>query len=279
MVNIGEMNTLQVVRKAEFGYYLDAGKRNTNEDILLPKNSALNKEINIGDEIEVFIYRDSKDRIIATLKQPIAMVGEIALLKIVDRTMIGAFADIGLERDVLIPFKEQEDELIVGKSYLVYLYLDKTERIAGTTRIDRFLEYSEDYKVGDFVKGIVYGFQTNGSLMVAVEGKYKGVVLSNEVFNEFKLGEEIELRVKKYYDDDKIGLTPRQGKLFERDNLEEKILEYLKEHNGQMPFNDKSSPDEIKKVFASSKNYFKIALGGLMKKKLIQQDEKGTKLL
>ena len=279
MVKIGEMNTLEVVRKADFGYYLSGGTRNTNDDILLPKNSSLNREINVGEQIEVFVYRDSKDRAIATFKTPTAMVGDIAFLKIVDRTMIGAFADIGLERDVLIPFKEQEDELIVGKSYLVYLYLDKTERIAGTTRIDRFLEYSEDYKIGDFVKGIVYGFQTNGSLMIAVEGKYKGVVLNNEVFNDFKLGDEIELRVKKYYDDDKIGLTPRQGKLFERDNLEEKILEYLKENNGQMIFNDKSSPEEIKKVFSTSKNYFKMALGGLMKKKLIDQDEKGTKLL
>lgn len=279
MVNIGEMNTLKVVRKADFGYFLDSGNRNTNEDILLPKNSTLNNEINIDDEIEVFVYRDSKDRIIATLKKPVALVGEIALLKIVDRTMIGAFADIGLERDILIPFKEQEEELVVGRSYLVYLYLDKTERIAGTTRIDRFLEYSEDYKVGDFVKGTVYGFQTNGSLMIAVEGKYKGVVLNTEVFNEFKYGDEIELRVKKYYDDEKIGLTPRQGKLYERDNLEEKIMAYLTEHNGEMPFNDKSSPEDIKNMFATSKNYFKMALGGLMKKKIITQDENGTRLL
>ena len=278
MLNIGEFNSLKIVRKANLGYFLDSETDNTNNDILLPTNSTLGQEFEIGDLVDAFIYRDSKDRIIATLKKPLGQVGDIVLLKVVDKTQIGTFVNIGLERDVLIPFKEQMEELEVGNSYLVYLYLDKTDRIAGTTKIDRFLEVPETFEIGDEVTGIVYGFQTNGSLMVAVEGKYRGVVLKNEYFTEVKFGETLNLRVKKYYEDEKIGLTPRQGKLYERDSLEEKIVNYLTEHGGVMSFNDKSSPEEIYDTFHVSKNNFKNSLGGLMKRNLIVQDEHGTKL-
>ena len=279
MANIGELNSLEIIRKADFGYYLDAKTGSTNDDILLPNNCVGNLELKIGDTVEAYVYRDSKDRIIATLKRPLALVGDIAYLKVVDKTNIGAFVSIGLERDVLIPFKEQSDELIVGKSYMVYLYVDKTDRIAATTQIDRYLvETAEDYALGASVNGTVYGFQTNGSVMVAIDGKYKGVILKNEYFTDIKLGDIIELRVKKYYEDGKLGLTPRQGKLYERDSLEEKIMIYLQVNGGFMTLNDKSSPEDIKKFFGTSKNYFKIALGGLMKKNLITQDETGTKL-
>ncbi len=279
MANIGELNSLEIIRKADFGYYLDAKTGSTNDDILLPNNCVGDLDLKIGDLVEAYVYRDSKDRIIATLKKPLALVGDLAYLKVVDKTNIGAFVSIGLERDVLIPFKEQSDELIVGKSYMVYLYVDKTDRIAATTQIDRYLvETAEDYELGASVNGTVYGFQTNGSVMVAIDGKYKGVILKNEYFTDIKLGDIIELRVKKYYEDGKLGLTPRQGKLYERDSLEEKIMTYLQVNGGFMTLNDKSSPEDIKKFFGTSKNYFKIALGGLMKKNLITQDEKGTKL-
>ncbi|NMM62895.1 DNA-binding protein [Clostridium sp. P21] len=288
MVNIGEFNTLKVVREADFGYYLDAGTGRTSDDILLPTKSALEKELSIGDEVNAFIYRDSKDRIIATLKEPLATVGEIAYLKVVSKTKIGSFIDFGMERDIFVPMKEQLYTLEIGNYYLFYIYLDKTNRIAATTDIDRYLEdldveepdeiVNSKYRVGDEVTGIVYGFQTNGSAMVAIDNVYRGVILRNEYFVDFKEGYELKLRIKKIYEDGKIGLTPRKRAAEERTELQENIVQYLKKHNGSMPFNDKSSPEDIKKVFHESKNYFKNALGGLMKQGIIEQDQEGTRL-
>lgn len=288
MMNIGEFNKLQVVRTAEFGYYLDANTGNTSDDVLLPNKSALGKELSIGDEVNAFIYRDSKDRIIATLKEPLATVGDIAYLKVEGKTNFGSFVNFGLERDILVPFKEQEYPLKEGNKYLFYIYLDKTGRIAATADIDRHLEnldvenleevQENKYRVGDDVTGIVYGFQTNESAMIAVDNNYRGVILHNEYFIELKEGHELKLRIKKIYEDGKLGLTPRKKPVDERLELEEQILEYIKKHDGFMPFNDKSSPEEIKRVFKQSKNYFKNSLGGLMKRGLVVQDEKGTRL-
>lgn len=288
MINIGEFNTLKVSRRTDFGYYLDAGTERMGDDILLPNKSALGRELEDGEEVKAFVYRDSKDRIIATLGEPLAKVGDIAYLKVVGKSRVGAFVSIGLERDVLIPFREQKYDIEVGNRYLFYIYLDKTGRIAATTDIDRYLDTldTEDpeamqknrYRVGDEVTGIVYGFQTNGSAMVAVDKTYKGVILVNEYFSELKEGYELKLRVKKIYDDGRLGLTPRKRPVEERTDLQEQILDYMKKNGGSMPFNDKSSPEDIKRVFHQSKNYFKNALGGLMKRGLVVQDEEGTKL-
>lgn len=278
MIKIGEFNSLKIARKADFGFFLDAGTGKSSDDVLLPNSNTEGRSLDVGDEVDAFIYRDSKDRLIATLKKPLATVNEVAYLKVVSKTPMGAFVDFGLERDVFVPMKEQKYTLEEGSSYLFYLYVDKTGRIAATTEVDRALSSESEYKVGDEVTGIVYGFQTNGSAMVAVEGKYRGVILRNEYFTDMKPGFEIKLRVKRIYEEGKLGLTPRGRAVDERTQLEEEILKYLSKHGGEMPYNDKSSPEEIRKVFNQSKNYFKNALGGLMKKGLITQDEKGTKL-
>lgn len=278
MINIGDFNKLKVVRKADFGYYLDAGTGRTGDDILLPNKSALGNELNIDDEVEAFIYRDSKDRLIATLKKPLATAGDLAYLKVVSTTKIGSFVDFGLERDILVPFKEKLYGLLNNKSYLFYIYLDKTGRIAATTDIDRYLEDTDKYSVGDSVTGTVYGFQTNKSVMVAVDNMYKGVILKNEYYSDIQHGDVLDLTVIKIYEDGKLGLTPRKAGKIQRTELQDTILEYLKDHDGFMPFNDKSSPDEIYDTFHVSKNNFKNSLGGLMKRNLIAQDEKGTKL-
>jgi predicted RNA-binding protein (virulence factor B family) len=278
LINIGDYNKLKIVRRPDFGYYLDGGTGNTNDDILLPNKNALGKELNTGDEVEAFIYRDSSDRLVATLKRPLAKVGEIAYLQVVSTTPIGSFINFGLEKDILVPFKEKLYPLENSKSYLFYIYLDKTGRIAATTNIDNFLSTESQYKVGDPVKGTVYGFQTNNSAMVAVDNLYRGVILSNEYFTRLVHGETLELTVNKLYEDGKLGLTPRKSAKIEVTALQETILEYLKSHDGFMTFNDKSSPEEIYNVFHASKNHFKNALGGLMKKGLITQDKTGTKL-
>jgi uncharacterized protein len=278
LINIGSYNKLKILRQTDFGYFLGAGTEKISDDILLPNNSTLGAEISIGDEIEVFVYRDTKDRPVATLKKPLAKVGDIAYLKVVSSTGIGSFIDFGLEKDILVPQKEKLYGLEDNKFYLFYIYLDKTGRIAATTNIDRYLDENDIYKLGDTVKGTVYDFQTNNSAIVAVDSKYRGVILHNEYFTELHHGDVLDLTINKIYEDGKLGLTPRKSAKTEVSSLQENILEYLKANNGFMTFNDKSSPEEIYKVFHISKNYFKQALGGLMKKGLIIQDATGTKL-
>lgn len=279
MIKIGEINKLKVVRIAEFGYYLDGKTDNSSDDILLPIKSALGNELQVEDEVEAFIYRDSKDRIIATMKNPLAQIGEIAYLEVVDNSKVGAFISIGLERDVLVPFKEIKYKLEVGKKYLFYLYLDKTNRLAATTNIDKYLHDTNSYNIGEEVEGTIYGFQTNETAMIALENIYRGVILKNEYYNDLKAGETIKVRVKRYYEEGQVGVTSRKSRLVEKEDLETVILDYLKKNHGAMKLNDKSSPEDIKNTFNTSKNAFKRALGGLMKRNLIIQDESGTKLI
>lgn len=278
MIKIGDLNNLKVVRRAEFGYYLDAETGNTSDDVLLPMKSTLGRALNIDDEVEAFIYRDTSDRLISTLKKPLAKVGDLAYLKVVDITEIGSFVEIGLERDILVPFKEENYKLETGRKYLFYIYLDKTGRLAATTFIDRYLYDTDSYDIDDEVEGTVYGIQTNGTVMIAIDDIYRAVILRNENYNSITPGDRLKVRVKKYYEDGKMDVTTRKPRLEERDEVEEQILEYLKTCSGSMPYNDKSSPDDIKKVFKTSKNAFKRALGGLMKSDLITQNEEGTKL-
>lgn len=278
MIKIGEFNTLKVKRKTEFGYFLDGQTQNTTDDILLHNRFAGNKKIEIGEEVTVFIYKDSEGRPTATLNLPYAKVGEIALLKVVENTEIGSFIDLGLPKDILVPFKEKKFDLIVGQKYLFYIYLDKSGRLAATTNIDLYLTTDHEYNIGDNINGIVYGFQTNNSAMVCIDNKYAGVILHNEYFEELNIGDELNLNVIKIYEDGKLGLSPRQGRKEELDTLEAKIMNFLEGSDGHMRFNDKSSPDEISTVFNSSKKNFKRALGVLMKKGLITQDENGTHL-
>lgn len=278
MIKIGDYNRLKIARKTDFGYFLDAGGKRTSDDVLLPIKSTISSELNIGDEVEVFIYRDSKDRPIATMKKPLAKVGDLAYLKVVSTTKIGSFVDFGLERDILVPFKEKLYPLEEGKSYLFYIYLDKTERIAATTDIDRYLDTTDHYKLQDHVTGTVYGFQTNKSALVAVDNLYKGVILNKDYDTNLQHGDILDLTVIKLYEDGRLGLTPRKAPKERRLEMQDILLAYLNSHDGFMPFNDKSSPEDIQRVFHTSKNNFKRALGGLMKNGLVIQDEEGTRL-
>ncbi|MBK1813694.1 DNA-binding protein [Clostridium sp. YIM B02505] len=275
MIKLGDFNNLEVVRESSVGYYLSG----TDDGILLPYGNTLDRKLAVGEEVHAFIYRDSKDRLIATLKTPLATIHTVAYLEVKSITELGAFIDFGLERDIFVPIREQKFKLEIGKKYLFYIYEDKTKRLAATTDIDRALDIWEDVTLGEETTGIVYGYQTNGSLMVAVNGLCRGVILNNEYFSDVRPGDEIKARVKKIYEDGKVGLTPRRQKLEERSVLQEKILQYLKDNGGAMKYNDKSSPDVIKEVFNSSKNYFKMALGGLMREGIISQDVNGTKLI
>ena len=278
MMIVGEYNQLKVSKKVEFGYYLED---NFGDEVLLPNSAAKGHEIKEGDKLEVFIYRDSKDRLISTLKKPLLTVGKIGYLEVVSQNNIGAFVNIGLERDLFVPLREQAIKLKEGKKYLFYMYVDKTDRLAGTTRIDSYLDIAEvgTYKSSDEVSAIVYDTCENGTLNVMIDNEYRGLILANEHFEYIHPGEEIQARVKIIYEDGTLGVTTRKKRLDEREILTEKILKCLKENGGFMPFNDKSSSEDIKKEFNTSKNYFKMTLGGLMKQKLITQDKEGTRLL
>ena len=277
MIKLGEYNKLKVKRKADFGYFLDAGTNSTSDDVLLHKRLIGKNEIEVGDEVEVFIYKDSEGRPAATMNYPKAKVGDIAYLKVVAHTKIGSFIDIGLPKDILVPFKAQKYEMTKGNRYLFYIYIDKTDRLAATTDIYPYLSVEAPYKVGDTVEGVVYGFQTNNSASICVDNKYDAVILSNEYFIDLNLGDKLEnLKVIKIYEDGRLGLTPRGERKDELNMLEKLILSYLEGNDGFMRFNDKSTPEEISTVFNSSKKNFKRSLGVLMKKGLITQNEEGT---
>lgn len=278
MISVGQYSKLKVSKTVDFGYYLED---NFGDEVLLPNSAAKGHEIKEGDQLEVFIYRDSKDRMISTLKKPLLTVGEIGYLEVVSQNNIGAFVNFGLERDLFVPLKEQSYKLKEGKKYLFYMYVDKTDRLAATTRIHSYLEMAEEgkYKVSDEVNAIVYEINENATLNVAIDGEYRGLILANEHFEYIYPGQEIKGRVKRIYEDGTIGVTTRKKRLEARSELSETVLKYLKENGGFMPYNDKSSPEDIKREFNTSKNYFKMTLGGLMREKLITQDKEGTRLL
>jgi predicted RNA-binding protein (virulence factor B family) len=278
LIKIGDFNKLEVKRKTDFGYFLDAQTGNTKDDVLLHNRLLDKNKIEVGDTVDAFIYKDSEGRPSATLVAPKAKIEEVAYLKVVAHTQIGSFIDIGLQKDILVPFKAKTYELEKGCRYLFYIYLDKTGRLAATTDIDAHLTTDHSYNIGDNVTGIVYGFQTNNSAMICIDNKYAGVILHNEYFTELKIGDELNLNVIKIYEDGKLGLSPRQGRKEELDSIESSIMSYLEGADGNMRFNDKTSPEEISTVFNTSKKNFKRALGVLMKKGLITQDENGTSL-
>lgn len=275
MIHLGEYNNLKVDRETDFGFYLEDEDKNA---VLLPKALLNGQTVEVGQKIEAFVYNDSKDRPVATLKKPLIEVGKIAYLKIVENSNFGAFADMGLERDILVPLKEQKFKLVTGKSYLLYAYVDKTGRLAATTYIDSYIEVGEGYTVDQEVEVITYGKGGDKTIRVAIDGKYQAIILGNEHYNDIYPGDKLTVRVKRIYDDGVVGVTPRKKRLDEREVLKEKIMDYLKQNGGCMPYNDKSSPEDIKELFNTSKNYFKIALGGLMKEGKIVQDQEGTRL-
>lgn len=281
MYEIGKMNTMKVIRDSGFGFYLDSETGNTDDDLLIPNGSLFGNKIAIGDTIEVFVYRDSSDRPIATMKKPLITVGEIKKLRVVGRNNSGAFIEMGLERDIFVPKKEQKYHISEGNKYLFKMYVDKTGRLAATTDINGALETAE---IGSFekdqeVEGTLYGYQTNGAAMIAIDDKFKAYIPKSDFFEDLEPGNVIKAKIFKIFDDGKIALTMRSSLKNERIDLKDHIINELKENNGFIAYNDKSTPDEIRDKFKTSKNYFKIALGNLMKEGLVKQDEKGSYLI
>lgn len=277
MIEIGKIQKLRIDRIVSNGAYLDAGTDNPKDSILLPNNQ-LPEDVNVGDLLEVFIYRDSKDRIIATMKKPLGQVGELAYLKVVSTTRIGAFLDWGLEKDLFLPFSEQKYKVQVGRSYLVAIYVDKTDRLCATTDIYSYLMTDSPFKKGDRVEGTVYLVKSDVGALVAVDNKYRGLIPKNEYFHDIRNGDIVDVRIIRVKEDGKLDLSPRKIAYKQINTDAEIIIEKIKDGDGFLQLDDKSSPIDIKKQLNISKSAFKKAVGKLLKENKVEKTEEGLKI-
>lgn len=276
MVQVGATNNLRVVKKLSFGCYLDGGEHG---EILIPRRY-VPEDIKVDEFIDVFIYFDSEDRIIATTEVPKIKLGEIAMLQVVSVTSAGAFMDWGLPKDIFVPFKEQKQRMEMGKWYMVGLYIDyETNRLAASAKIDKFLDNTPpDYEVGQEVDLMIYN-QTDLGYSAIVNNAHWGVLYENEVFRHLSRGKKLKGYIKKVREDDKIDLIlekPGYGKV---DEISKTILDKLEKNNGVLWLTDKSEPEEIYQLLGISKKVFKKAIGALYKAKLIILEENAIRLV
>lgn len=279
MLEIGKYNKLKVVKYSEFGLFLDA---ENDGEILLPKRYVpenFREVYKIGDLVEVFVYRDSEDRLIATTETPLAKVGEFATLKVVSLSPVGAFLDWGLAKDLFMPFSERTHALRVGQHCLVYIYVDNSDRIAASMRLNRYI----DKEVGEYQEGqtveLIIANPTELGFNAIINGKNWGVLFKNEIFQHIRTGDHLPGFIKKIRTDGKIDLTLNKTGYTGTDDIAEKIIKLLKEEDGYLEINDKTSAEIIYDYFGVSKKKYKMALGGLYKKRLITVDEDGIRLL
>lgn len=277
MLKLGKKQTLVVVKEVEFGVYLSE-KMDSEEKVLLPKKQ-VPEDLQVADSIEVFLYKDSSDRMIATVREPYIQIGKPAVLKVKEVGKIGAFLDWGLEKDLLLPFKEQECQVKEGKSYLVSLYEDKSSRLCATMKVYSHLKNDSPYMKNDMVTGIVYDVSKEFGVYVAVDNLYSARIPSTEVFENLHIGDVIEARVSRVKEDGKLDLSMRQKAYMQMDKDAEYLLEELEKQGGSFPFTDKSiHPEQVKENFHMSKNAFKRAVGNLLKAGKIEITQTNIKM-
>lgn len=275
MIEIGKMQTLSVVKEAVQGVYLNEIEGHDKE-ILLPK-AQVPEGTQIGDTLEVFVYRDSEDRKIATIRKPKLTIGELAPLKVVSVNQIGAFLDWGLEKDLFLPFKQQIGRIHKDEVYLVGMYKDKSDRLCATMKVYDLLRCNSPYKVNDEVTGTIYSFKEAFGAFVAVDNKYHGLIPIKELYGNHQVGETVSLRVCFVKPDGKLELSLRKSAHLQMEDDARAVMEALEAHDGQLQLHDKSSPEAIKEVLHMSKAAFKRAIGRLMKEGAIEIKEDGIK--
>lgn len=274
MIRLGEKQTLAIVKKTEFGVYLGT----EDEKVLLPKKQ-VQENAQIGDEINVFIYRDSMDRLLATVNEPKLVLGEVATLEVKEVGKIGAFLDWGLEKDLFLPFKEQTYRVHEGDRCLVGLYIDKSNRLCATMNVYKFLKGTDRYRRGDLVSGTAYQFIEKFGMYVAVDDMFQGMIPKKELYGEPKLGQKLTgLRVTNVTEDGRLELAIREVSYLQRDEDAAKILKAIEEFDGVLPFSDKASPEVIKRELDMSKAAFKRAVGKLLKEGKIELGESAIRL-
>ena len=265
MIELGKKQTLTVVKTVDFGVYLaEKDDKEGKDSVLLPAKQ-VPAGTKAGDELTVFIYKDSKDRLIATTREPMLQVGQTAVLKVSQVTRIGAFLNWGLEKDLLLPYHEQTTRMQEGKDVLVALYIDKSQRLCATMKVYHYLSTRTPYVVGDQVKGRVYEISGNFGVFVAVDDKYSALIPAREAAGKYRPGEILDLRVTEVKEDGKMNVTDRQKAYLQIEEDAESVLSVIDEFAGVLPFDDKASPEVIKREFGLSKNAFKRAVGHLMK--------------
>lgn len=268
MIKLGEKQILKVVRMKDFGMYVG----DETEAILLPRKY-VPAGTKVGDSVEVFVYRDSSDRLIATTEEPALTLGQVASLKVKETGKIGAFLDWGLEKDLLLPFKEQSVQVRPGKSYPVALYIDKSKRLCATMKIYEYLSSESPYEKDAVVQGVVYQVNPNIGVFVAVDGKYHGMIPKKNAHGNFKVGDPVQARIVAVREDGKLELSVRERVEFQISKDAEALMEVIESYDGVLPFTEKASPAVIERELNMSKAAFKRAVGHLLKAKKITIDQ------
>ena len=278
MLKLGEKQTLEIMKKVEFGVYLKNPMDETGEERVLLPAKQVPAGAAIGDKIEVFLYKDSKDRLIATTNTPLLMMDEIKVLKVAQVGKMGAFLNWGLEKDLFLPFREQTGKVKEGDECLVSLYIDKSNRLCATMKVYHYLKLNSPYKKDDRVNGLVYEISDNFGAFVAVDDMYSGLIAKKEFFGNVKVGDRITARVVAVKEDGKLDLSIREKALTQILIDAEKVLQVIESFDGALPFNDKANPEVIKREMQMSKNEFKKAVGHLLKSGKIEITEKSIRL-
>lgn len=265
MFQLGQRQVLKIVKEVEFGVYLAEEENAPSEERVLLPAKQVPQEAKRGDSLEVFIYKDSKDRFIATRNEPRLYLGETALLKVVQINRVGAFLDWGLEKDLFLPFKEQTKPLNTGDECVVALYIDKSSRLCGTMKVYPYLRKDSPYQKDDKVTGRVYEISQNFGAFVAVDDCYSALVPKKEMPKDLKVGDLISARVTARKEDGKLDLSLKEKAYIQMSIDAVKVMEKLEEMGGVFPFTDKAAPELIREKMDMSKNEFKRAVGNLLK--------------
>ena len=265
MIRLGEKQILKVVRMKDFGMYVG----DEEEAVLLPKKY-VPEGTRVGDSIEVFIYRDSSDRLIATTEEPAILLGQVGTLRVKELGKIGAFLDWGLEKDLFLPYKEQTVQVRPGKSYPVALYIDKSKRLCATMKIYEYLSSESPYMKDETVEGIVYQINPNLGMFIAVDGKYHGMIPKKNVHGQFRVGDTVQARVVAVREDGKLELSMRERVEVQIGKDAAVVMDVLESYDGVLPFSEKASPEVIERELNMSKAAFKRAVGHLLKIKKIR---------
>lgn len=265
-IKLGKFNQLEVVKKVDFGVYLDGGE---SGEILLPTRY-VPEGCEVGEMLNVFIYLDNEERLIATTLTPLVQVGQFAYLEVNWVNQFGAFLNWGLMKDLFVPFREQKMKMQVGRKYIVYVYVDEESyRIVGTAKVDRYLSAeTPDYQEGDEVD-ILIQQKTDLGFKAIIENKYSGLLYDNEIFTQLHTGMRVPAYIKQIREDGKIDLMLQKPGFEKIDSFADQLLKYINEHGGSISFTDKSDAEEIYNEFGVSKKTFKKGVGELYKKRLI----------
>lgn len=273
MIRLGEKQKLVIVKEVEFGVYLAPSKEEAEERVLLPAKQVPEKA-GIGDTLEVFVYRDSKDRLIATTNSPKLEMGQVAELTVSQVSKFGAFLDWGLEKDLLLPYKQQLVRVQPGDNVLVALYIDKSQRLCATMNVYPNLRADSPYKKDDQVRGRVYTISEEFGAFVAVDNIYSALIPKKELYGKVRVGEDVTARVTEVKADGRLSLSIRDKAYLQMEKDAAEVLSIIDSYDGVLPFNDKVSPEIIKRETGMSKNEFKRAVGNLLKAGKIEITEK-----